>query len=45
MEGGYMRDRTLRQVVWLSVIGISITFWYYIVKLIKYLYNLLKGLG
>ena len=42
--GGYgMKDRTLRQVVWLGIIIISTTSWYYIIKLIKYLWNLIIG--
>ena len=38
-----MKDSTLVRVVWLGIIIISTTSWYYIIKLIKYLYSLIIG--
>jgi len=38
-----MKDSSLRRIVWLGIIIISTTSWYYIIKLIKYLYNLIIG--
>ena len=43
-DGEYgMKDSTLVRVVWLGIITISATSWYYIIKLIKYLWNLIIG--
>ena len=38
-----MTNRTLKQLVYSGIVVISFTAWYWIIKLIKYLYNLTRG--